>query len=95
MIAKLILVNALSNYSIFVCFDDGTQGTVDLTHLAHKGIFQEWDKNNLFRQVHIDSFGAVAWNDAIDICPDSLYLQLKGITFEQWQTKNNKSYATN
>ena len=88
MIAKPIEVKALDSYSIFVAFADGVQGAVDLTRLAHKGVFHDWDKNNLFAQVHIDDYGAIAWNEAIDICPDKIYLQLKGLTFEQWQQQN-------
>jgi hypothetical protein len=59
MIAKPIAVKALDNYSIFVKFSDGTQGAVDLKHLAHKGIFCNWDNNHLFSQVHIDDYGAI------------------------------------
>jgi hypothetical protein len=33
------------------------------------------------KPIHIDHYGAIAWNEDIDICPDSIYLQLKGITF--------------
>ena len=88
MIAKPVEVKALNDYSIFVEFSDGMQGVVDLKHLAHKGIFCNWDKNNLFSQVHIDNYGAITWNDEIDICPDSIYLQLQGITFEQWKQQN-------
>jgi len=95
MIARVTKVKALDNYSIFVWFSDGVHGTIDLNHLAHKGIFHEWDKNNLFRQVHIDDYGAIAWNDDIDICPDNVYLQLKGMTFEQWQQQNQMQYASN
>ncbi|GHT21256.1 hypothetical protein FACS189430_00990 [Bacteroidia bacterium] len=87
MIAKPISVKALENYTIFVCFDDGTRGVIDLSHLAHRGIFRAWENNDLFRYVHINDFGAIAWTDDIDLCPDSLYLQLKGLTFEQWQQK--------
>ena len=88
MIARPIEVKALNNYSIFIKFSDGVQGAVDLKRLAHKGIFHDWDKNNLFSQVHIDDYGAIAWNEKIDICPDSVYLRLKGLTFEQWQQLN-------
>ena len=95
MIAKPTAVKALDNYSIFVSFADGTQGKVDLKHLAHRGVFQDWDKNNLFAFVHIDEYGAIVWNENIDICPDSVYLQLKGITFEQWKQQNHKNYASN
>ena len=88
MIARLTKVEALDNYSIFVWFSDGVQGIIDLNHLAHKGVFHEWDNNNLFSQVHIDDYGAIAWNADIDICPDNVYLQLRGLTFEQWQQQN-------
>jgi hypothetical protein len=95
MIAKPISVKPLDSYAIYVQFADGTQGTVDLSHLAHKGVFRRWDANNLFSSVHIDSAGAIAWNEDIDICPDSVWLQLKGISFEQWQQQNQSRYATN
>ncbi|MCL1911724.1 MAG: DUF2442 domain-containing protein [Leptospirales bacterium] len=94
MIAKPIEVKALDNYSIFVEFSDGVQGIVDLKHLAQKGVFNDWDNNNLFAQVHIDDYGAIVWSEEIDICPDSVYLQLKGLNFEQWQQNRNK-YASN
>ena len=95
MIAKPIEVKALDKYSIFVGFSDGVRGSVDLTRLAHKGVFCDWDKNNLFAQVYIDDFGAIAWNENIDICPDNVYLQLKGLNFEQWQQQNRIEYASN
>jgi len=95
MIAKPIEVKALDNYTIFVSFSDGVQGYVDLKHLAKKGIFNEWDKNNLFSQVHINDCGAISWNDDIDICPDNVYLKLQELTFEQWQQQNQFQYASN
>ena len=67
MIAKPIEVKALNDYSIFVEFSDGMQGIVDLKHLAHKGVFRNWDTNNLFSQVHIDDYGAITWNEDIEV----------------------------
>ena len=78
MISKPINVKALGNYTIYVEFSDGVRGNVDLNHLAHKGVFHDWDKNNLFKKVHIDNYGAIAWSENIDICPDNVYLKLKG-----------------
>jgi len=95
MIAKVIDVKVLDNYALFVRFSDGVQGAVDLNHLAHKGVFREWDNNNLFSQVHIDDSGAIAWNDDIDICPDNVYLQIRGLSFAQWQQQNQNQYASN
>ena len=95
MIAKPTSVKALEKYSIFVEFSDGVSGVVNLNHLAHRGVFSNWDKDGLFAQVHIDRYGAIAWNDDIDICPDNVYLQLRGLTFEQWQRQNEVAYAAN
>jgi len=94
MIAKVVKVEALEKYSIFVLFSDGINGIVDLKHLAHKGVFCEWDNNNLFKQVHIDDFGAISWNEYIDICPNNVYFKLKELSFDQWQQQNIKQYAS-
>ncbi|MCL2103644.1 MAG: DUF2442 domain-containing protein [Kiritimatiellaeota bacterium] len=94
MIAKPIEVKALGKYSVFVEFSDGVQGVVDFASLAHKGVFCAWDKDNLFAQAHINDYGAIAWNEDIDICPDGVYLRLKGLTFEQWQQQTLNTNAT-
>ena len=95
MIVEPTNVRALEKYSIFVEFSDGVQGVVDLSHLAHKGVFRDWDKDDLFAQVHINDYGAIAWNETIDICPDNVYLQLRGLTFAEWQKEKRETYATN
>jgi hypothetical protein len=95
MFAQLSSVKPLNNYSIFVAYKDGVQGVVDLQHLAKKGVFIQWDENNLFQKVHISDYGAIAWNDDLDICPDSVYLQLCGLSFEDWERQHQKNYAAN
>ena len=95
MIARPIIVKASQNYSIFIRFDDRTEGVINLKHLVNQGVFKNWDINNLFNQVYINEAGAIAWNDDIDICPDSVYLRLKGLTFEQWTQLKQVQYATN
>jgi hypothetical protein len=32
----------------------------------------------VFEQVSIGRSGEIKWNDAVDICPDAVYLQLTG-----------------
>jgi len=77
MLSELSSVKPLENYAIFVKYKNGVQGIVSLQHLSKKGVFRQWDENNLFRNVHISDYGAIAWNDDIDICPDNIYLQLR------------------
>jgi hypothetical protein len=93
MFPKLIDVKGLENFNLSLKYDDGTEGIVNIAHLANKGVFKIWNKTGTFQNVYIDKeSNAVAWNDEIDLCPDSLFLRLKGISFQTWK---EKQYATN
>ena len=95
MFPKPISVKSQGKYKIWLKYSDQTQGIIDLSDLANQGIFEAWEANNLFEKVYIDKISnAIAWNEDIDICPDSLYLKLQGLNFETWK-ENKKSYATN
>ena len=71
-------VHVLENYCLGFEFDDGMRGTVDLSDLAGKGAFNLWLDRRAFEQVRIGSSGELTWGDAIDLCPDSLYLRVTG-----------------
>ena len=73
-------------YKLWMRFDDGTTGTVDLSDSAALGgIFAAWSDPDFWRSAHIvaDS-GAVAWGDGtkVDVCPQSLYLDVTGQSFD-------------
>ena len=57
-------------------FDDGVEGTVDLSNLVGKGVFSFWDDYDSFKKVKIGSAGELVWNKQVDLCPDSLYLKI-------------------
>lgn len=77
---KPVEVKALPSYRIWVKFSDGTEGEVDLSHLAGKGVFSLWDDYGEFEKIRIGRHGAISWNEDIDICPDSIYMQITGKT---------------
>ena len=79
---KAVEVKALSDYRIWVRFADGTAGEVDLSHLAGRGVFSLWQDYTAFQGVHLGSSGEIAWNDEVELCPDSIYLKLTGKTPE-------------
>ncbi len=86
MFPEVVSVKPISKYKIWLKYSDETEGEVELSNLARKGIFKFWDLNDNFMSVYIDSDSkAIAWNDEIDLCPDTLFLTLKGITFEDWK----------
>ena len=83
MFPKLLSVQIDQKYLIQLRYNDGTIGVADVAHLAGKGIFKQWEENNLFFQVKIDpETNALIWNDLLDLDPDSLYLQIRSLTFE-------------
>jgi len=95
MITKPLSVRALPEYNIHLKYDDGTEGTISLAHLSGNGVFRQWGKTKFFNIVHIDELSkSIAWDDTIQLCPNTLYLQLKGISFEQWK-KENEVYGSN
>lgn len=69
---------------------------MDISHLSGRGVFRQWDEEDLFFQVKIDpETNALVWNEMLDLDPDSLYLQIKGLNFEQYQTvRKQPVYAT-
>ncbi len=76
-------VKTLENYKIWVKYDDGIEGTIDLSHLAGKGVFSLWNDYKEFEKVFISKSGAIAWTDQVDICPVSIYMQITGKSPEE------------
>lgn len=72
-------VQALAKYRIWLEFDDGVSGEVDLSDVAGNGVFKIWDEPGYFEKVHIASHWAIAWDDEVELCPDSLHEELTAI----------------
>lgn len=81
--AKPVDVKALANFRIWLRYDDGAEGEVDLSDLAGRGVFQAWNDANFFGSVRIGSHGTIAWGDDIDLCPDATYMRLTGKSPEE------------
>ena len=73
---KITDIKVLPDYRLEIAFSDGKRGVADLSHLVGKGVFSLWNDYEAFRNVKIGSFGELLWSDQVDICPDSLYLQV-------------------
>lgn len=90
-----VLVKSLGKYKIWLKYADKTEGVVDLSNLAGKGVFGIWENGSCFENVFIDPISnAIAWNEELDLCPDNLYLEIKGVSFEFWK-KNVLADASN
>jgi len=73
---KITEVMPLEDFRLFLRFEDGVSGEVDLSGYAGRGVFASWLKNGVFQQAMLNDSGTVEWPGEIDLCPDALYLRL-------------------
>ena len=77
-------VKARQDYKIWLRYEDGAAGEVDLSHHAGRGVFKAWDTQGFFETVRITDYGSVAWGDSddLELCPNDLYMRLTGKTLD-------------
>jgi hypothetical protein len=75
---KITEAKAMTNYQLFLRFDNEVSGVVDRSDLAGWGVFETWKSDGVFEKVRITKLGALEWPGELDLCPDALYLQLTG-----------------
>ena len=80
---KVVELRPRTSFRLWLRYDDGVEGEVDLSHLAGRGVFRAWDEPGAFESVRVGPSGQVAWNAGLELCPDALYLKLTGKTPEQ------------
>jgi hypothetical protein len=76
---KIIEAVPREEYKLFLRFEDGVAGEVDLSALAGRGVFAAWRRPGVFERVTVTEVGAVEWPGEVDLCPDALYMQLTGL----------------
>ena len=73
-----VAVEARKEYRIWLRYDDGVEGEVDLSDLVGRGVFEAWLKPGFFEKVHLSERRTIAWNEDLEVCPDALYLEITG-----------------
>lgn len=70
---KITNCKVLNDYKISLVFADGASGTVDLKHLAGKGVFKLWNDYNEFKKVSIHpETKTIFWAKDLDLDPINL-----------------------
>ena len=68
--AKVVACKPRPNYCVWIRFDDGLEGVVDLSYLVGEGIFEAWHSLDFFNQVYVDPrSNTLAWGKDIDLDP--------------------------
>ena len=82
-ILKILELSPRENYRLFLRYEDGAQGVGDLSSLPGRGVFALWLVPGVFEQVKLSDAGVPEWPGELDLCADSLYLQLTDKSAEE------------
>ena len=80
MLRDVVEVRLLEGYRVFLRFDDGVQGEIDLEPLLSPfdGVFEPLTDLARFREVFVDDGGTIAWPNGVDLAPEILYAKVSG-----------------
>ena len=84
VISYLKSAKARPGYKLFVEFEDGISGVIELLKWKEKPAFSFWNEENNFIFFKITAEKKIEWNDQVDINPDAFYLQLVNKTFDEY-----------
>jgi hypothetical protein len=78
MLCDVIAVETRPGFTVWVRFEDGVEGEVDLSDLAGRGVFKRWTDNpSEFQEAAVDpESGTVVWPGGLDVAPDRLYSEV-------------------
>ena len=63
----------IRDYQVWVSFDDGTEGNVDLENHLTGSMFEPLKERSLFSQVRFDEeLGTITWPNGADLAPEFL-----------------------
>ena len=75
---RLVDLKPVGSRHLWLRYDDGSEGVIDLSEFAGRGVFAIWQDERRFRQVRIGDGGEVVWDESVDLCADALYLKITG-----------------
>lgn len=84
IIPYLSKAKALPGYKLFLEYEDGIKGIVELKAWKGKGVFHYWNDEKNFIHFEITSGKKIKWNEEIDMDPDAFYLEIIGKTFIEY-----------
>jgi hypothetical protein len=80
MLKDIVEVKPLTEYRLYLRFEDGVSGEVDIAQLvSFTGVFAPLRDRDYFVQVRVNpDIGTICWPNEADIDPDVLYALVTG-----------------
>lgn len=70
---EIIEVKPLNDYKLLLTFNNGEKRIKDMKPYLDRGIFKQLRNKEFFESVKI-AYGALSWNENIELCADSIYM---------------------
>ncbi|MFZ4580335.1 MAG: DUF2442 domain-containing protein [Myxococcota bacterium] len=74
---RIVSLEARPPHRLYVRFDDGVAGEVDLADRLRGPMFAPLTDPQYFAQVVLSDYGAPLWPNGLDLAPDGLYERLR------------------
>ena len=74
---RVIRLEVLSDYRLFVEFSDGVCGEIDLAGRLIGPVFEPLRDPEYFALAGLDDFGVICWPNGADLAPDALHETLR------------------
>lgn len=80
MLTDIVEVRPLGGYRLFLRFDDGASGEIDLESVVRfEGVFALLRDPEMFAQVRVNAeLGTIVWPNGADLCADVLHSRVTG-----------------
>ena len=90
MLKDIVEVRGLEGYQVFLRFEDGVEGVVDLSRLLRfEGVFAPLQDRTEFARMTVDhDLGTVCWPNGADLDPDVLYSHVTGQPIPTFEKKS-------
>ena len=75
MLYDIVEVKVLKNYTLFLRFENGVEGNVDVSNIIpFEGIFSKLEDLDYFATVIVNKdLGTIVWDNGADLSPEYLY----------------------
>ena len=73
MYYNVIEAKHVRDFIVWLKFEDGTAGEVDLTSELWGPVFEPLKDPSYFRQMSVAEYGTIAWPNGADLAPEFLY----------------------
>ena len=74
MLVDVIEVRYVREFTMWVKFEDGSEGDVDLSGELYGPVFEPLKDVNYFKLVRVDpELGTIVWPNGADLAPEFLY----------------------